>query len=579
MRRSDRSIRYSPAHLRGAFFRPQRKFMRVAVLAFALPSFGADTDAVRFVDVAESVGLRFAHVNGMADKRWIVETVGPGAAVFDFDQDGRLDVWLMQGGPLQSRGGNLPGDALFRNTGRDGELRFEDVTAASGVRAAEYGMAIATGDIDNDGDWDVFLANYGANQLFENLGGGRFRDITAQSGLAEHDEWSAAASFADYDQDGLLDLYVGNYLDFTIAGHKTCRDMASRPAYCAPSAYAPVADRLYRNLGNRRFADVSESVGLGRAAAGPALGPALGVVAADLNGDGRADFYVANDGAANHLWLNRGAEAKPRFVNEALLSGVAFNGNGAAEASMGIAAEDFDGDCDIDLFVTHLGTETNTLYVNHGGWFADATNQAGLAASSAPYTGFGTAWFDAENDGDLDLFSANGAVRAIPAQRDAGEAFPLRERNQLWLNDGNGRYVEHLGGAAFANVAASRAAAFGDLDNDGDMDIVVANNAAPVRLYRNDSTGGAWLGIDLRGADNAPIVGARVRLDSRQCGWRRVATDGSYASASDPRIVFGLSTAKEPQVVRVQWPNRPEERFGPLALNRYHTLREGTGTQ
>ena len=436
-------------------------------------------------------------------------------------------------------------------------------------------MAIATGDIDNDGDWDVFLANYGANQMFENLGGGRFRDITAQSGLSEHNEWSAAASFADYDADGLLDLYVGNYLDFTIAGHKTCRDMASRPAYCAPSAYAPVADRLYRNLSKRRFADVSESVGLGRAAAGPALG----VVAADLNGDGRTDFYVANDGAANHLWLNRGAEAKPRFVNEALLSGVAFNGNGAAEASMGIAAEDFDNDCDVDLFVTHLGTETNTLYVNHGGWFADATNQAGLAASSAPYTGFGTAWFDAENDGDLDLFSANGAVRAIPAQRDAGEAFPLRERNQLWLNDGNGRYAEHPGGPAFAAVEASRGAAFGDLDNDGDLDIVVANNAAPVRLYRNDSAGGAWLGIDLRGADNAPIVGAQVRLDSRRCGWRRVATDGSYASASDPRIVFGLGAAKEPQVVHVQWANRAEERFGPLALNRYHLLREGAGTQ
>ena len=575
MRRSGRSIRYSPAHLRGAFFCPQRKLWGVAALALALPSFAADAEAVRFVDVAESAGLRFAHVNGMAGKRWIVETVGPGAAVFDFDQDGRLDVWLVQGGPLQSRRGNLPGDALFRNTGGDGELRFEDVTAASGVRASGYGMAIASGDIDNDGDWDVFLANYGANQLFENLGGGRFRDITEQSGLSEHDEWSAAASFADYDQDGLLDLYVGNYLRFDIASHKTCRDMASRPAYCAPSAYAPVADRLYRNLGERRFADASESAGLG----GAPPAPALGVVAEDLNGDGRVDFYVANDGAANHLWLNRGGGETPRFGNDALLSGVAFNGNGAAEASMGIAAEDFDGDCDIDLFVTHLGTETNTLYVNHGGWFADATNQAGLAASSAPFTGFGTAWFDAENDGDLDLFSANGAVRAIPAQRDAGEAFPLRERNQLWLNDGQGRYAEHPGGPAFADIEASRGAAFGDLDNDGDVDIVVANSAAPVRLYRNDSAASAWLGIDLRGADNAPIVGAGVWLESRQCTRRRIATDGSYASASDPRVVFGLGTDTSDQTVRVQWPNRAEERFGPLAPNRYHVLREGTGTR
>ena len=586
MRRNSVRIRQSPVFRHGAFFRtllasfgPLRPCVNAvrhtACLGTLVLAAQGQAETVRFVDVAADAGLSFLHVNGMADKRWIVETVGPGAAVFDFDGDGRLDVWLIQGGPLVARGDGLPGDALFRNVGSGNDLRFVDITEASGVRASEYGMAIATGDIDNDGDLDVFLANYGPNQLFENVGNGRFRDISTTAGLNAPREWSAAASFADYDDDGWLDLFVGNYLQFDIASNKTCLDMAARPAYCAPSAYAPVADRLYRNLGNRRFVEVTDAVSLATAESGAALG----VAAEDFNGDGRTDYYVANDGAANHLWLNNGPEAKPRFAEDALLAGVALNGNGAAEASMGIAAEDFDFDCDVDLFVTHLGTETNTLYMNHGGWFADATNQAGLAASSAPYTGFGTSWFDADNDGDFDLFSANGAVRALPAQRDAGELLPLRERNQLWLNDGQGRYREIDAGPAFADVEVSRGAAFGDLDNDGDIDILVANNSGPPRLYRNDSAAATWLGIDLRAADNAQAVGARVSLGSEPCRRQRWATDGSYASASDPRIVFGLGASATTRTVIVQWPaDRTEEQFGPLAPNRYHVLHEGTGT-
>ena len=545
-----------------------RRCGRAALLLGALLASSAQAD-VRFVDAADAAGVHFTHVNGMAGKRWLAEVVGAGVAVFDFDGDGWLDIWLVQGGPLAGRDDDLPSDRLFRNVG-GGELRFEDITAAVGMRATGYGMGIATGDVDNDGDLDVFLANFGANQLFENRGDGRFRDITAQSGL--HGEvWSATASFADIDGDGRLDLYVGNYLDFTLAKHKDCRDVSSRLSYCAPQSYPPVADRLYRNLGAGRFADISAAAGIDGS-----FGGALGVVAEDFDGDGKTDFYVANDGADNLLWRNQGGG---RFVNDALLAGVAVNGNGAAEASMGLAAEDFDGDCDVDLFVTHLATETNTLYVNHGAWFQDATNGARLGATSGPFTGFGTGWFDADNDGDLDLFSANGEVKEIAEQRAAGVAYPLRQRNQLWLNDGAGRYGEHPGGPAFELLEVSRGAAFADLDNDGDTDIVVTNNQGPARLYRNETVGGAWLGVVLRAATGALASGARVWLQAQPCQRRRVGTDGSYASASDPRLVFGLAENRDAQFAYVSWPDGGEERFGPLATGRYHVLHRHRGVK
>ncbi len=297
----------------------------------------------------------------------------------------------------------------------------------------------------------------------------------------------------------------------------------------------------------------------------------MGVVVHDFDADGDADFYVANDGAANLLWLNRG---DGRFDDGAAHAFVAVNGNGAAEAGMGVDAEDFDGDCDVDLFVTHLATETNTLYVNQGDWFSDDSNKAGLAASSGPFTGFGTGWFDADNDGDLDIFSANGAVSAIAALSEAGDAYPLRQRNQLWLNDGRGRYREVLDEPAFAALEVSRGVAFADLDNDGDVDLVTTNNKGAARVYENAGPAASWLGVELIGETGEPAVGASTWLESRPCPRRRVGTDGSFASASDPRIVFGLGDDEQPQRVRVRWPDASESRFGPLATGRYHHLRQ-----
>lgn len=524
---------------------------------------------VRFTEVAEKAGLAFTHENGMVGNHWLVEITGAGVGILDFDGDGRMDIWIVQGGPLFDRSGALPADQLFRNVSDAGELRFDNVTAKSGVSATGYGMGIASADIDNDGDADVFLANFGANQLYENLGDGRFRDITRASGLSGTD-WSVAASFADIDGDGRLDAYVANYVEFDLAVHKVCHDLASRPTYCSPAVYRATSDRLYRNLGRGRFKDVTAATGIGAA-----YGAALGVVAADFNGDGRIDFYVTNDAAENLLWLDRGDGT---FVNDALLAGVAANGNGESEASMGVDAEDYDHDCDVDLFMTNLAAETNTLYVNDGrGWFIDHSNSTGIAASSTPFTGFGAGWLDVDNDGDLDLFSANGAVTAIPDQLAAGMPHPFRQVNQIWLNDGQGHYRETDAGPAFQLAGVSRGAAFGDLDNDGDIDIVVANNHGRARIYRNDSPPAHWLGLQLWDGASGSVTGHEARLESDPCGYKRAATDGSYASANDPRLLFGLAGNDAAQLVRVRWADASEEMFGPLETDRYHRLVRGKG--
>ena len=533
-------------------------------LAGAVTEAKGNVSAVQLVEVAADSGLAFRHINGMTGERWILETVGSGVGVLDFDGDGLLDIWLVQGGTVPEDASESaaatdagPVDRLFRNVGSGGQLRFRDITDAAGVRASRYGMGIATGDVDGDGDADVFLANYGPNELFENLGDGRFRDVSDR--LPSDAEWSVSASFADIDGDGRLDLYVANYLNFNLRAHKDCPDLSGRASYCAPHAYPAVSDRLYRNLGEGRFEDMSVGAGIADVRA-----PALGVAAHDYDGDGDTDFYVANDGAANHLWLNRGDGT---FLDGAELAFAAFNANGAPEAGMGVDAEDFDGDCDPDLFVTHLATETNTLYVNHGGWFSDSTAGAGLAASSGPYTGFGTGWIDADSDGDLDLFSANGAVFPVERQRLAGDPYPLRQRNQLWVNDGAGVYRELAGTTALDAEEVSRGAAFADLDNDGDTDIVVSNNSGPPRLYRNDAPATPWIGLHLP-------QGTTATLEGEACPLRRASTDGSYASANDPRLVLRLPRNK-PHRVRLLWPDGSKSTTAPLRPNQYHRLDAG----
>ena len=404
-----------------------------------------------FVDSAAATGLAFTHTNGASGRLYIPELMGSGGALIDYDNDGDLDVFLVQGGPLES-GGGPPGrpqatSRLFRNDlskagAAPRTLRFTDVTAAAGVGSSVYGMGAAVGDYDNDGDFDLFVTSFGPDTLYRNNGNGTFTDVTAEAGVSDP-LWSASATFVDYDRDGDLDLFVANYLDFTIAGNKSCADSVGARDYCGPRAYRPVPDRLYRNEGNGRFADVTESAGISKAD-----GAGLGVSAGDYNGDGWLDLYVANDATPNQLWINR---RDGTFADEGLLSGAALNAAGNPEGSMGIASGDFDADGDEDLFVTNLVGETFVLYRNDGrGNFEDARVEVGLSAPTAAFTGFGTDWFDYDNDGWLDLFVANGAVNTIEAQR--GQPSPFRMRNQLFRNTGRALRGDERGGRAGARA-------------------------------------------------------------------------------------------------------------------------------
>ncbi len=561
-----------------------RRAIALALLAIlVLPPEGGSyaSSSPLFVESAAASGLAFTHVNGATGQYYLPELMGAGVALFDYDTDGDLDVFLVQGGPLGTAS-SAPGPTsrLFRNDltrGADGRARlhFTDVTERAGVSLRAYGMGTAVGDYDNDGDFDLLVTTFGPETLYRNNGDGTFTNVTAAAGVSD-DLWSTSAVFVDYDRDGDLDLFVANYVDFTLAGNKTCTDSLGVPDYCGPRMYRPVPARLYRNEANGRFTNVTGEAGVTRA-----YGAGLGVVAGDYNGDGWLDLYVANDATPNQLWINR---HDGTFADEGLLSGSALNASGNPEGSMGIASGDFDGDGDEDLFVTNIAGETFVLYRNDGhGNFEDIRVPAGLGAPTAASTGFGTDWFDYDNDGWLDLFVANGAVNRLEAQR--GQPSPFRMKNQLFHNTGAGRFVDTsaTGGPAFDRPEIGRAAAFGDLDNDGDTDVVYTTNGGPVRLLLNQSgetVGQHWLQVSLeQGPGNRFAFGARVGVEraGRPVLWRRVRTDGSYLSASDARVHFGLGPAAKIDAVVVQWVDGMRERWRDVAADRAVRLRRGTG--
>jgi hypothetical protein len=546
-----------------------------------------DQTRVTFEDATEEAGLDFTHVNGMSGEMYFNEMVGAGVALFDYDNDGDLDLYLVQGhilGPDVEQGDasfepGLQGplrDRLYRNdteTAPRGSMQLTDVTETSGIDARGYGMGVAAGDYDNDGWVDLYVLNYGPNQLWRNNGDGTFTDVTARAG-ADDARWSVSGSFLDYDRDGWLDLYIGNYVNYSVANNVECFNNIR--TYCGPDGFVPVPDRLFRNRGDGTFEDTTAASQIGRE-----YGPALGVSTADLDGNGWIDIYVANDLSENRSWMNQGDGT---FVNTAQFNGSAYNDVGDAEASMGVDAGDFDGDGDDDLFVSHLITQTNTLYVNDGnGLFEDRSTRTGLGPPSLAFTGFGTAWFDYDNDGWLDIFVANGAVDLIPRLVQAGDPYPLHQTNQLFRNLGGGRFTEvsSSSGPVFELSEVSRGSAFGDIDNDGDVDIVLTNNNGPARLLLN-AVGNQqhWVGLRLVDpATNRDMLGTRVAVIpvGGTPSWRRVRSDGSYASANDPRVLFGLGTNSEIEGVQAIWPDGTLETWTSVQTDQWVTLSRGTG--
>ncbi|MCE2557780.1 MAG: CRTAC1 family protein [Acidobacteria bacterium] len=574
----------------------------VWVAAALLPAFArAGEGDVLFVDATRSAGLDFRHWNGMSGQLYYPEVVGAGAALFDYDNDGDLDLYLVQGNLLGADGDRTratvpwtgegpPRDRLLRNDleHSDGRttIRFVDVTEESGISAFGYGMGVTASDLDNDGWTDLYVLNLGGNQLWRNEGDGTFTDRTEASG-ADDSRWSIAAAAADYDGDLDLDLFVVNYLNFSLVTHKTCLTERGEIDYCLPSAYQPVPDRLLRNDGAGRFTDATVEAGL----SGTRPGNGLGVLVADLDGDRRLDFYVANDLMPNHLWINAG---NGDLAEEGLISGAALNADGEAEASMGVAGGDYDGDGDLDLFLTHFHRETNTLYRNDSEpgapAFRDRTNAAALARPSWDATSFGTVFLDLDLDGWLDLAVVNGAVTfAAGRPRTEDDPFPLDQPNQAFLNvpgNGGGRRFEtaRTGLLDGASPHVSRALVSGDIDNDGDTDLVITNNNGPARLLLNQAgTGDDWIGLaprltDAQGRRPASGVTVRVHRDGAPPLVRLAGTSGSYTSSGDPRVAVSLGGATVTRV-EVQWSDGTVEEWPAPPPGAYTDLVRSTGAE
>jgi len=553
------------------------RFVPLLIVAIAVSYLAPIYARPIFEEVAEKVGLDFRHYNGMTGKFFLPEIMGAGAALFDYDNDGDLDVFLVQGSGLEAntKPGESPRGKLFRNdleTGKDGsrKVRFTDVTEKSRILANGYGMGVAAGDINNDGWTDLYLTNLGSNRMYLNKGDGTFADVTSSSGTDDL-RWSTSAAFLDYDRDGWLDLMLVNYADFSTTNSPTCYAQTSARDYCMPRVFRAPGNRLLHNRGDGTFADVTVAAGIDKE-----FGHGLGVVSADFNDDGWIDIYVANDGDANQLWIN---QKDGTFKNDALLAGVAVNRDGRTEAGMGLDAGDFDGNGTDDVFVTHLMEETNTLFTNLGNAvFEDRTREAGLGMPGRRFTGFGTLFFDYDNDGRLDLFVANGAVQLLPELMRKGDPFPLGQPNQLFRNAGNGRFIEMIdqAGPAFQFLEVSRGAAFGDVDNDGDTDVLVTNNNGPVRLLLNQpGNRNHWLGLRFVSKSGRDLLGTQVEIviTKNQILRRRVRTDGSYLSANDARVLVGLGDVTRVETVRVRWPDGSVGELKSPLVDRYVTVK------
>jgi enediyne biosynthesis protein E4 len=526
---------------------------------------------VEFVDITNQAGIEFTHENGASSEKYLVETMGSGCAFLDYDQDGRLDVLFVNGGktplyqpsqPVQNR--------LYRS---EGNGHFVDVTKPSGLATNRgYGMGVAVGDFDNDGYPDIFLSGFGASGLYHNNTDGTFSDITLKAGVENRGKWATSPAWFDFDNDGFLDLLVCNYLDYDYDRNIYCGETGpGYRMYCHPKNYGGVYPVLFRNQHDSTFRDVTAEVGLQTYKA-----KALGVVAADFNNDGWTDVFIANDSVRNLLYMNKG---KGFFEDVSLSSGIGYSEDGVPEAGMGVDAADFNRDGLLDLFITHLDFELNRLYQNQGNMrFSDATMSSALGRTAVLNSGFGTRFFDFDNDGWKDLLLINGHVldNIQLYRRDVSHA----ERMILYRNtQGRFRDVSQSAGQPFMQPKVGRGLALGDYDNDGDLDCLVSNNGQPGELLRNEGGNrNNWLGIRLIGSkSNRDGIGAHVKVVAGAFSQSDQAKGGmSYLSAGDPRLFFGLGDQKKVSV-EIHWPSGQTDTLTDVPGNRVLTVKESSG--
>ena len=510
---------------------------------------------VLFVDVAAEVGIHFVHDNGATDEKRLPETYGSGSAFFDSDGDGDLDLYLVNSGSLTAGRGSS-WNRLYRNDSGT----FADVTGTAGVPGGGYGMGVVSADADNDGEADLYLTNFGTDIFYRNRGGGSFDDQTGTAGLGNPD-WGSGAGFLDYDTDGDLDLFVVNYVQIEAEDQPWCgRSDLNLRFYCDPRQFPPTLDRLYRNRGDGSFDEVGLETGIVH------RGNGLGVVCNDWDKDGDADLYVANDMGPNFLYVNDG---QGQFSENGLLAGVAFSGDGVAQAGMGVDAGDADGDGDLELFVTNYQLENNNLYRNHGAFFSEESFRSGIGSISLNFLGFGAGFFDYDNDGWLDLFVANGHVHDNIEEYD--ELVTYAQRAQIFRNDGTGYFHERDVGPGLQKSYVGRGSAFGDYDDDGDLDIALVNNGRPAALLQN---GGGnlnnWLLVELEGTrSNRDGIGAQLRLTAGGLTrFREVKSGSGYLSSSQLSSHFGLGVSAVVDRLEIRWPSGTHQVLEAIAANR-----------
>jgi hypothetical protein len=524
-----------------------------------------------FEEVPSSAsGIKWVHTAGKSTQKYLPETTGAGCAFLDYDNDGWMDIYLVNSGKCDFYDPKPPlRNALYRNN-RDGT--FTDVTEKAGVAAGGYGQGVAVGDYNNDGFPDIYIAQYGRSILYQNNGDGTFTDVTERAGIATPG-WSSSAVWFDYDNDGRLDLFVCRFVDFDQSKNLPC-DLYGKPGYCVPRLYKPTASWLFHNNGDGTFTDVSQESGIARH-----LGKAWGVVATDFNNDGKMDLFVANDTVANFLFMNRG---NGKFEEIAVMAGVAYSDTGRPRSGMGTDSADFDQDGRMDVFVANIDHEKYSIYHNNGDeTFDDYADQTAIGKSSRLMSGWGLKFFDYDNDGNPDLIIANGNPDDLIASVHPDVTY--REPLMLFHNDGKTlRDVSAVSGPIFTRQLSARGLAIGDFNNDGALDILVAVNDGPPVLLRNTAVNGNhWLGIKLIGTkSNRDAVGARVsyRAGDLKRSLMKVG-GGSYLSSHDPRIVLGLGRRNKLDELEIRWPepSGQMERFTDLHVDRYLTIQEGQG--